>query len=116
MREYQFTTNSYRMFAAVTRLCQSPISWYTSGPSQKNILRQIRAMDYSLVDEARREKDLSDKGSFTTHNNDGRIFKRQDTDIALLMLYGHILYASTSYAYALSMYLSISNSTWIVKC
>jgi general transcription factor 3C polypeptide 3 (transcription factor C subunit 4) len=73
-------------------------------------------MDYSLVDEARREKDLSDKGSFTTHNNDGRIFKRQDTDIALLMLYGHILYAGTSYAYALSMYLSISNSTWIVKC
>jgi general transcription factor 3C polypeptide 3 (transcription factor C subunit 4) len=90
------------MFAAVARMCQSPISWYTSGPTQKYVLRQIKAMDYALVDEARRGKYFSEKGSYSAQDENGRHIVNDDMDVALLMLYGHILYAGTSYAYALS--------------
>ena len=102
MKDYQFTTDSYRMFAAVTRLCHSPVSWYSSGPTQKYILRQIKAMDFALVDEGRREKYFSEKGSYSAQDENGRLVINNDMDIALLMLYGHILFTGSSYAYALS--------------
>jgi general transcription factor 3C polypeptide 3 (transcription factor C subunit 4) len=105
MKDYQFTTDSYRMFAAVTRMCQSPISWYSSGPSQKYILRQIKAMDFALVDESHRGKHFSEKGSYSALDEKGRPLINDDMDIALLMLYGHILYTGTSYSYALSTFL-----------
>ncbi|RFU27016.1 hypothetical protein B7463_g9320, partial [Scytalidium lignicola] len=104
MKEYQFTTDSYRMFAAITRICQSPISWYNSGPTQKYILRQIKAMDFSLVDKTQREKYFAEKGSYSAQDESGRAIVNDDMDTALLMLYGHILYTGTSYAYALNYF------------
>lgn len=74
-------SDSYRMFALLSSLCQSPISWYTSGPAQKYILRQIKALDAG-----------HEEGGQTDMN----------LDVCLLMLYGHILFTSTSYTYALS--------------
>lgn len=103
MKDYQFTTDSYRMFGAVTRMCQSPISWYSSGPTQKYILRQIKAMDYALVDDVHRAKYFAEKGSYSAVDKNGQLVINEDMDIALLMLYGHILYTGTSYSYALSM-------------
>ena len=102
MKDYQFTTDVYRLFAAITRACHSPVSWYSSGPSQKYILRQIKAMDYALVDEASREKYFQERGSYSAIGPNGEPFINKDMDIALLMLYGHILFTGTSYAYALS--------------
>jgi general transcription factor 3C polypeptide 3 (transcription factor C subunit 4) len=102
MKNYQFTTDSYRMFAAVTRMCHSPVSWYSSGPSQKYILRQIKAMDYTLVGEEDREKYFAGKGSYSAQDEDGNIVINEDMDIALLMLYGHILHSGGSNNYALS--------------
>jgi general transcription factor 3C polypeptide 3 (transcription factor C subunit 4) len=104
MKDYQFTTDTYRMFAALTRLCQSPISWYSSGPTQKYMLRQIKAMDYGLVNDDARRKYFSEKGSYSAQDESGRLIVNKDMDIALLMVYGHILYTGTSYAYALSMF------------
>jgi general transcription factor 3C polypeptide 3 (transcription factor C subunit 4) len=104
MKDYQFTTDTYRMFAALTRLCQSPISWYSSGPTQKYMLRQIKAMDYGLVDDDARRKYFSEKGSYSAQDESGRLIVNKDMDVALLMVYGHILYTGTSYAYALSMF------------
>lgn len=74
-------SDSYRMFALLSSLCQSPTSWYTSGPAQKYILRQIKALDTVSED---------------TNSGDTTL------DVCLLMLYGHILFTSTSYTYALS--------------
>ncbi|PQE13109.1 hypothetical protein CJF30_00003016 [Rutstroemia sp. NJR-2017a BBW] len=105
MREYQFTTDSYRMYAAIARLCQSPVSWYCSGPTQKYMLRQVKAMDFSLVDANRRQKNFSEKAAYSTQDKDGRILINDDMDIALLMLYGHILYSGASYIYALNYFL-----------
>ncbi|KAH8909961.1 TPR-like protein, partial [Coniochaeta sp. PMI_546] len=85
MRDYMPGTDSYRLFAAMVRLCQAPPSWYTSGPGQKFILRQIKLMDKASVSE----------GDVNT----------SQLDVCLLTLYGHILYTSQSYPYALSYFM-----------
>lgn len=80
-------SDSYRMFALLSNLCQSPVSWYTSGPAQKYLLRQIKAMD----------------DNYTAKVSSGEEANEQDLDACVLMLYGHILFTSTSYTYALGM-------------
>ncbi|KAM0318904.1 hypothetical protein ACHAO8_001382 [Botrytis cinerea] len=105
MREYQFTTDSYRMYAAIARLCQSPVSWYCSGPEQKYMLRQVKAMDFNLVDKSRRQRGYAEKAGYTSQDKDGKPILNDDMDVALLMLYGHILYSGTSYAYSLNYFL-----------
>jgi general transcription factor 3C polypeptide 3 (transcription factor C subunit 4) len=102
MKNYQFTTDSYRMFSAVNRMCHSPISWFCSGPSQKYILRQIKAMDFALVDAESQSKHFADRGTYCSTDENGRLIINDDLDIALLMLYGHVLYAGASYSFALS--------------
>ncbi|EXK37813.1 hypothetical protein FOMG_08377 [Fusarium oxysporum f. sp. melonis 26406] len=85
------TSDSYRMFALLSNLCQSPVSWYTSGPAQKYILRQIKAMDEAYTgDETHSER----------RENGETVL-----DACVLMLYGHILFTSTSYTYALGYFL-----------
>ncbi|KAK4106429.1 TPR-like protein [Parathielavia hyrcaniae] len=78
MRDYLPGTDSYRMFSAMCRVCQTPVSWYTSGPAQNN-----------------------DSNNTNTNNgNDANIA----LDVALLTIYGHILFTTTSYTYALSYF------------
>ncbi|RDL40531.1 uncharacterized protein BP5553_00510 [Venustampulla echinocandica] len=106
MRDYQFTTDSYRLFGVLTRMCQSPVSWYCAGPTQKFVLRQIKAMDYALMDEeTRNEKYFHEKGSYSTLDKHGRPIMNDDLDISLLMLYGYILFVGSSYAYAINYFL-----------
>ena len=97
------TSDSYRMFALVSNLCQSPVSWYTSGPAQKYILRQIKAMDEVHGDTESSTGPERKKGS--------------PLDACVLMLYGHILFTSTSYTYALgrrwSLPRRILTNSWI---
>jgi hypothetical protein len=59
-------------------------------------------MDYALVDEESRKKFFTEKGSYSAQDEKGQLLVNDDMDVALLMLYGHILYAGTSYPYALS--------------
>lgn len=84
-------TDSSRMFALLSSLCQSPVSWYTSGPAQKFILRQIKAMD-DAHEAAQTVRETNSSTDITT---------QPVLDACLLMLYGHILFTSTSYTYAL---------------
>ena len=88
MRDYMPGTDSYRMFSAMCRVCQTPVSWYTSGPAQKFILRQIKTMD-SIVMKKQEENNAA---------------KDISLDVALLTIYGHILFTTTSYTYALSYF------------
>ncbi|KAF4120247.1 hypothetical protein GMORB2_3048 [Geosmithia morbida] len=92
------TTDSHRMFALLSSLCQSPITWYTSGPAQKYILRQIRSIDTDQMSKLSNKEEL--KGQVNTVNP-----ADVDLDVCLLMLYGHILFTSTSYTYALGYFL-----------
>lgn len=100
-------TDSYRMFALLSSLCQSPVSWYTSGPAQKYILRQIKALDAGHGDVTPHDQGLYGDANAVTQAN-------ANLDICLLMLYGHILFTSTSYTYALSSYPSTTTleSLW----
>ena len=97
MRDYQPGTDSYRMFAAMCRVCQTPVSWYTSGPAQKFILRQIKTMDNIVM----KTKGYNPDAPGANDDPDGN----QDAvrlDVCLLTIYGHILFTTTSYTYALS--------------
>lgn len=94
MKVRQLDSDSYRMFAALCRLCQSPASWYNSGPAQKYILRQIKIIDASHLSTGPLER--QQHGGAT-----GQVETKQ-LDVCLLMLYGHILFTSTSYTFALS--------------
>lgn len=83
MRDHLLSSDSFRLFSLLCRLCQSSISWYSSGPAQKFVLRQIKAMDAGVM--AGRAGAQLDAGP--------------------LMLYGHILFTSTSYVYAIRMFI-----------
>lgn len=124
MRAYPAATDSYRVFSALCRMCQSPVSWYASGPAQKYILRQIKAMDRALLPAELAEKVMAaapawDK-EFPSNSGGGdaagsgaqqQLQQQQQQprytalDVTLLMLYGHILLTSTSYTYALNYFL-----------
>ncbi|KAL1842140.1 hypothetical protein VTK73DRAFT_3194 [Phialemonium thermophilum] len=86
MREYMHCTDSYRIVAALCRVCQTPVSWYSSGPAQKFILRQIRHMDKATLSREAGGENAGVSG----------------LDVCLLTIYGHIMFTTTSYTYALS--------------
>lgn len=87
MREYMHCSDSYRIMAALCRVCQAPSSWYSSGPAQKFILRQIRILDQAT----------------TGHSGPGGDGTGSaELDVCLLTIYGHIMFTTASYTYALS--------------
>ncbi len=108
MKEYQYVTDGYRLFSALNRLCNSESSWFNCGPSQKYIMRQLKAVDFSILAEDRRKSLFQERASYSTKTSDGLKLQAGDMDIALLMLYGHILHAGRSYANAVSKFTTAS--------
>ncbi|KAI9806066.1 MAG: transcription factor TFIIIC subunit tfc4 [Piccolia ochrophora] len=104
MKEYQFTSDSYRLFAALNRLCSCQGSWYNSGPSQKFMLRQIKAMDFTLVPEELQNKLYEERASYSSKDSKGQVYVNDEMDVSLLMLYGHMLYFGASYPPALNYF------------
>ena len=102
MKEYQFVTDGYRFFSALNRLCDSENSWFNCAPSQKYILRQLKAIDFSLAGDATSKNMFQGRASYTTKDSKGNPIRADDMDVALLMLYGHVLYAGKSYTNAVS--------------
>ncbi|KAI1423812.1 hypothetical protein F5Y12DRAFT_785755 [Xylaria sp. FL1777] len=100
MRDRQFDSDPFRMFAALCRLCPSPASWYASGPVQKYMLRQIKLMDRALVSGWGEDSEEEE-----TKANGGRVYPSKQLDVTLLVLYGHILFVSNSFTYALNYFL-----------
>ena len=104
MREYQFVSDCYRLYSALNRLSDSDHTWYNNGPSQKHLLRQIKAMDYSLLGDGVQNRAFQEKASLTTKDKDGQPIKAKEMNVVLLMLYGHVLFAGRGYAYAVSKF------------
>ncbi|KAL8992356.1 MAG: hypothetical protein Q9169_007160 [Polycauliona sp. 2 TL-2023] len=102
MKEFQFVTDGYRLFSAVNRLCDGGNSWFNCGASQKYVLRQLKAMDHSLVSQSQRRNSFQEKASYTTRDDEGNPIQASEMDLSLLMLYGYILYLGKSYSLALS--------------
>lgn len=102
MKESQFVTDSYRFFMVLNRLCKGTNTHFNAGPLQKYVLRQVKAMDFSLIGEPRISASFQEKASYTSKDEAGNPIKAESMDVGLLMLYGQTLYAGTSYSYALS--------------
>ncbi|KAH8658754.1 RNA polymerase III transcription factor-like protein TFIIIC subunit Tfc4 [Tricladium varicosporioides] len=106
MKQHQFTTDSYRIFDVMIRMCHTPVSWYGAGPTQKFILRQIRAMDHALADEASKNgKQFIGKGSYSAVDENGQVVAIEDLNMSLLMIYGWILFTGSSFSLALNYFL-----------
>ena len=106
MKDYQFTTDAYRVFAAFARMNNAPVSWYNSGPTQKFVLRQIKVMDYALVNEESRKQNFVEKAAYSAMDENGKLVINEDLDVSLLMLYGYILSTNNNFQFALSTYLN----------
>ena len=121
IKEYQFVTDTYRLFAMLSRLCGDPHrSLFHSSPNMKFMLRQIKAVDYSLPEEyfevhgghdsgaacnskPGRESVYKERVSLTSRDEEtGETIKANEMDVALLVLYGHILYSGSSFYPALN--------------
>lgn len=103
MKDSASASDSSRMFATFCRLSQKPVFWYSSGPSQKYVLRQIKAMDTAATAAIGRR----------ANSPRGRLIAQAhpSLDASLLMLYGHILFTSTSYTHSLSMCIWVLSGT-----
>lgn len=102
MHDYQFTTDTYRLYAAIHRICRTPTDWYHAGPSQKFIMRQIKTMDLIFLPEDQRKEKTKAGTQYYLKDSKGQKLVNKDLDVALLTLYGQILVQSASYHYALS--------------
>lgn len=110
IKEYQFVTDTYRLFSMLSHLSGDPRnSLFNSSPSMKFMLRQIKAMDFTLPefneqDRPIRQSIWKERASLTTRDENGNPIPAADLDIALLVLYGHILYSGGSYYPALNYF------------
>jgi general transcription factor 3C polypeptide 3 (transcription factor C subunit 4) len=129
MKEYQFVTDAYRLFAALNMLYSGPVEKggkdiqiknapFRQGPSQKFLFRQIKAVDFYLPegynrdgfdgpvpqyirDEAKEGAEIG-KATLTSKNRyTGEHIKPQEMDIVLLSLYASIMYTGGSFPNAL---------------
>lgn len=61
-------------------------------------------MDWVLSNEKRRSVIKGDKANYTQMDEAGKPIVNQELDVSLLMAYGHILVAGSSYVYALNYF------------
>lgn len=113
IKEYQFVTDTYRLFSMLSHLSGDPHrSLFHSSPNMKFMLRQIKAIDYTLPDnnpqvrqgKAVRESVYQERASLTTRDESGEAIPAEEMDVALLVLYGHILYSGNSFFPALNYF------------
>jgi len=102
IKTYPYATDTFRLYAALNRLYSGETSWYNSGPSQKFMLRAIKAMDFALLSDEQRKHFRFSEQERTSY---ALVTDRVATlDPVLLTLYGHILAAAGSYQNALNYY------------
>ncbi|KAL9601111.1 MAG: hypothetical protein Q9219_002710 [cf. Caloplaca sp. 3 TL-2023] len=104
MKEFQFITDGYWLFCTLDRLCDDKKAWFNCGPTQKFVRRQLKAMDYSLVEPSQQRRLYQEKASYTTKDDEGRPISAGDMDLSLLMLYGYMLYLGKSFALSLNYF------------
>ncbi|KAL3472938.1 hypothetical protein BJX99DRAFT_272641 [Aspergillus californicus] len=113
IKEYQFVTDTYRLFAMLSCISGDPHrSLFHSSPLMKFMLRQIKAIDFTIPDETTearphrgiRESVYKERAALSTKDEAGEAIPAKSMDIALLVLYGHILYSGNSFLPALNYF------------
>ncbi|KAK8221940.1 transcription factor TFIIIC subunit tfc4 [Zalaria obscura] len=106
--QWPHSSGPYQLFAAVNRIFPGPTNWFNAGPTQKFILRNVKALDFALLDPSARDRytfTATERSSWTAANKkDPNPHKLQELDPAVLTLYGHIVAAATSWPSALNYY------------
>lgn len=110
IKKYQFVTDTYRLHAMLSRVSGDSI--FHSPPEKKFMLRQIRAMDYNLPDGSESEGEskyvrpsvYKKHASLTTRDEAGDLIVAKEMDIALLYLYGHLLFITDSFTEGLNYF------------
>lgn len=107
IKTYPYQTDVYRLHSVLHRACKGPLMWYNAGPEQKFLLRQIKAMDFALLPEAKK-KEVIENQEFDRQTISGRSegnpHNVTEHDPALLALYGHIMLVAGSVSNALAYY------------
>jgi general transcription factor 3C polypeptide 3 (transcription factor C subunit 4) len=129
MKEYQFVTDVYRLFATLNMLYTGPVEKggkemqirntpFRQGPSQKFLFRSVRAVDFYLPQGYNQdgidgpvpqfvrdeENDFPDAGSAHLTSKDretGEPIRPKEIDVVLLCLYASIMYTANSFPNAL---------------
>ncbi|KAH0298971.1 TPR-like protein, partial [Aureobasidium melanogenum] len=106
--EWPHSGAAYQLFAAVNRLFAGYSNWFNSGPTQKFILRQVKALDYALLDPESRALYAftgQERSSYThAGKRDANPYNLPDLDAGVISLYGHIMAAAQSWTSALNYY------------
>ena len=109
MTEDPHSYGPYQLFAAICRLFSSrTLNWFNAGPTQKYILRAVKAMDYALLPPSARSRygfTGSEKNSYTKGGKEKPNWMGlEELDTSILALYGHIMAAASTWASALNYY------------
>ncbi|KAL2815847.1 hypothetical protein BDW59DRAFT_12580 [Aspergillus cavernicola] len=113
IKEYQFVTDTYRLFGMLSCISGDPHrSLFHSSPLMKFMLRQIKAIDFTIPDQSTgarpnrgiRESIYKERAALSTKDDAGEAIPADDMDVALLVLYGHILYSGKSFLPALNYF------------
>ncbi|KAL4785315.1 hypothetical protein BJX76DRAFT_183170 [Aspergillus varians] len=113
IKEYQFVTDTYRLFAMLSCISGNPHrSLFHSSPLMKFMLRQIKAIDFTLPDNTTgtrpnrgvRDSIYKERAALSTKDEAGEAIPADEMDVALLVLYGHILYSGNSFYPALNYF------------
>ncbi|KAH6661145.1 hypothetical protein BKA67DRAFT_76467 [Truncatella angustata] len=96
MATYQYCSDAFRLYSALGRLVHSTGTWFAHSKVQKFTLRQIKMMDTKLLPTELKTKQLD--------QFDPKAYPAKEQDVQLLMLYGHILFISNSFTFALNYF------------
>ncbi|KAJ6037291.1 Tetratricopeptide-like helical [Penicillium herquei] len=110
IKEYQFVTDTYRLFSMLSYLSgdtHKPL--FHASPSMKFMLRQIKAMDFTIPDDPDkpqvvRQTIWKEQAALSTRDENGKRIPAESLDIAVIVLYGHILYSGGSFYPALNYF------------
>lgn len=99
----------YQLFTALHRLHSGNGTWFNGGPTQKFMMRAVKAVDFHVMDPVHRLKiPFSDQEKSGFAKKGARLpghVELEELDPGLLALYGHMMVDSSSYAHALNYYL-----------
>ncbi|KAF2087223.1 hypothetical protein K490DRAFT_42833 [Saccharata proteae CBS 121410] len=106
MKERPYTNDVYRLYALLNRYVIGNGTTFREGPSQKFALRIIKAMDFALLSAEQRKKYKFADGEVAiwSRREDGNPEKLTEMNVALLVMYGHVLSIGGTYINALNYY------------
>lgn len=106
-------TDTYRLYAILGLVGgDARRSRFNSSPNMKFMLRQIKAIDYSIPGDPSQKVNqgsipssiYQERVAISARDDQGRLIVAEELDAALLILYGHILYAGNSFLPALNYF------------